>query len=119
MSYDWPGNIRELQNAIERGIVLSGDGNLSVDDMFSHLKFGEAAIPTKVVSEEGFLDHPFFDLPLTDAKQAFEKTYIERLLKLNKGNVAELARRSGRYRADLYRVIERYGIDVDSYRQES
>ncbi len=119
MNYDWPGNIRELQNAIERGIVLSGDGNLSVDDMFSHLKFGEAAVPTKVVSEEGFLDHPFFDLPLTDAKQAFEKTYIERLLKLNRGNVAELARRSGRYRADLYRVIERYGIDVDSYRQES
>ena len=118
-SYDWPGNIRELQNAIERGVVLAGNDELSIENMFSHLN---SVIKREEIPEQstdlGFYEHHVWDLPLTDAKQLFEKSYIERLLKLSKGNVAELARRSGRYRADLYRMLERYGIDVEDFRKD-
>lgn len=117
-SYDWPGNIRELQNAIERGVVLSSDDTLTLENMFSHLDFGARSSLSRDSSGD-FENHHVFDLPLTDAKQFFEKTYIERLLKLSKGNVAELARRSGRYRADLYRMLDRYGIEVDEFREEA
>ena len=117
-NYDWPGNIRELQNAIERGVVLSSDNTLSVDNMFSHLHYSQRNDDKEVVAQQGnFEDHEIFDKPLTDAKQLFEKTYIERMLRICKGNVAELARKSGRYRADLYRMLDRYEIKVDEYRQ--
>lgn len=119
-SYDWPGNIRELQNAIERGVVLSSDQTLTIENMFSHLNShrhndeGDG----KLATDTPFEDHKIFNMPLTDAKQLFEKTYIERLLRQSKGNMAELARQSGRYRADLYRMLERYGIAIDDFRQE-
>lgn len=115
-SYDWPGNVRELENTIERGVVLSGDGELTIENMFSHLSALESSYSKGKPKVSSFEEHPVFDLPLTEAKQLFEKTYIERLLTLSQGNVAELARRSGRYRADLYRMLERYDVNVDDYR---
>ncbi len=115
-SYDWPGNVRELENTLERGVVLSEDGELTIENMFSHLSAFENSSSKEKPQSQTFEDHPVFDLPLTEAKQLFEKTYIERLLAISQGNVAELARRSGRYRADLYRMLERYGVNVDDFR---
>jgi DNA-binding NtrC family response regulator len=117
-SYDWPGNIRELQNSIERGVVLSGTTGLTIENMFSHLH----SKPTQNGANDNgssFTDHKVFDLPLTEAKQAFEKAYLDRLLKKGGGNVAELARQTGRYRADLYRMLERYQIKVEDYRHRT
>jgi DNA-binding NtrC family response regulator len=53
---------------------------------------------------------------LTEAKQVFEKEYLENLLKDTHGNISEVARRSGRYRADIYRLMERYGFEQGQYR---
>ena len=111
MAYDWPGNVRELQNAIERAVVLSVDDELCINDVFQHLNL-KAGIPAP---EEG-LNRSVFVLPLTEAKQCFEKTYIENLLQLSGGNISEAARISGRYRADIYRLMNRYGFDRGSFR---
>jgi DNA-binding NtrC family response regulator len=64
----------------------------------------------------GALDPSVFSLPLTEAKQAFEKAYLEHLLKASGGNISEAARISGRYRADIYRLMHRYGLDQTEYR---
>jgi DNA-binding NtrC family response regulator len=111
MAYDWPGNVRELQNAIERAVVFARSDVLSIEDMFQHLNVKAApAVPG------GALDPSVFSLPLTEAKQAFEKAYLEHLLKASGGNISEAARISGRYRADIYRLMHRYGLDQTEYR---
>ena len=111
MAYDWPGNVRELQNAIERAVVLSTNDELDINDIFQHLSL-RTALPAP---EEG-LNRSVFSMPLTEAKQCFEKTYLENLLQLSGGNISEAARISGRYRADIYRLMHRYGFDKGSFR---
>ncbi len=118
-SYDWPGNIRELQNAVERGVVLAINDELDISHMFSHLNISRHGENSSDEGQHTFENNPAFDMPLTDAKQAFEKAYITRLLKLSHGNIAELSRKSGRYRADLYRMLERYHIQIDEFRNKS
>jgi DNA-binding NtrC family response regulator len=111
MAYDWPGNVRELQNAIERAVVFARSDVLSIEDMLQHHNVKAApAVPG------GALDPSVFSLPLTEAKQAFEKAYLEHLLKASGGNISEAARISGRYRADIYRLMHRYGLDQTEYR---
>lgn len=112
MAYDWPGNVRELQNAVERAVVLSTNGELSVDDMFQHLSIKNP----QYGGDDNGLSAGVFSMPLTEAKQAFEKTYLEHLLKLSGGNISEAARISGRYRADIYRLMNRYGFDKSQFR---
>jgi DNA-binding NtrC family response regulator len=119
MSYDWPGNIRELQNALERSVVLSINGKINDEDMFAHLSFGTPEMPKAAA----FSDVPIladesaaFGLPLTEAKQAFERRYLEHHLKECNGHVVAVAEKSGRYRADVYRLLSRYGIDHADFR---
>jgi DNA-binding NtrC family response regulator len=111
LAYDWPGNVRELQNAIERAVVLSTNDELNAEDMFQHLN-----LKANTVSTEDGINPAVFAMPLTEAKQCFEKAYLENLLKLSGGNISEAARISGRYRADIYRLMNRYGFDKGQFR---
>jgi DNA-binding NtrC family response regulator len=111
LSYSWPGNVRELQNAIERAVVLSMDDTLHLEHMFQHLQTRQIQGAT-----QSGVDSQVFALPLTEAKQHFEKAYLENLLKVSGGNISEAARISGRYRADIYRLMNRYGFDQDQFR---
>lgn len=111
VNYQWPGNIRELQNSIERGVLLAQNHELKIEDMFQHLDTGGG-----YQTQEESIFHQAFNLPLTAAKQFFEKQYVENLLRQYRGNISEVARKSGRYRADIYRLMERYGFCQDKYR---
>jgi DNA-binding NtrC family response regulator len=116
-SYDWPGNIRELKNAIERAVVLATSNELSLDHLFLHIKKpldGSKSNKPSEVDSQHLME--LFLMPLTDAKQAFEREYVTHLLTEAKGNIAESARRCGRYRVDMYRLMEKYGLNVDDYR---
>ena len=115
VAYDWPGNIRELRNAVERAIVLSRDGQIALSDIFQHLGQRSTATTTKEVSAEAL--GTFYQLPLTEAKAAFEKAYVEQKLRETAGNVSGVAKLSGRYRVDVYRLIEKYGINQNEFRQ--
>ncbi len=119
MAYDWPGNVRELQNAIERGVVLATCDKLSLDNIF----LGSS----KQESEDDKSDHDsisgselasWFRLPLTEAKSKFERAYLKSVLSDAAGNVSEAARKSGRYRPDLYRLMHKYGVTTGVYTGE-
>ena len=117
IAYDWPGNVRELQNMIERGTVMSTDGRLHLEDMFSqHLATPIDEEELESAELPGFVDG--FPLPFSEAKQVFERAYIKRLLNVTRGNIAEAARISGQYRANLYRMMAKYKIQVDYFKNQ-
>jgi DNA-binding NtrC family response regulator len=112
-AHDWPGNIRELRNAIERGVVLSDDNRLHLDDVLQpsrgeRQRYRETMSPLMGAGE--------FALPLPEAKQHMEETYLRRVLTIARGNISEASRLSGLYRANLYRLMARYGINQADFK---
>jgi two-component system response regulator HydG len=106
MSYDWPGNIRQLRNAVERMLVMDSDGLLDVDGLPPELKH----LVTDGMDRE--LDEPhsgadgLVGRPLNDV----EKYYIQRALELTDGNREETAKMLGIGERTLYRKINEYGL---------
>jgi len=97
-TYVWPGNIRELQNAIERAFALSAADTITPDDL-------PAAVTGWVPPEPGGLDST--ELPtLAEA----ERRLIAAALRRSGGNKNEAARLLGIDRQRLYRKIEKYGL---------
>jgi DNA-binding NtrC family response regulator len=93
-AYHWPGNIRELQHAIERAIILSESPTLQSEDFL----FSSVDEKTQgMVFESYKLDH-------------IEKTVIEQTLKNHSGNVSAAAKELGLTRASLYRRMEKFGL---------
>lgn len=106
--YAWPGNIRELENLIERIILLNEDGIISAADLPGDIQ--------AQVHETQF-DDVLFQFPLVDAKKQFEKKYILQILKKCKGNVS-LACKTGKIgRPYLYKKMKEYQINHYKYKQ--
>lgn len=93
MVYTWPGNVRELENAIEKAVVMSRQDMVTPD-----------LLPTSGLTQEVPLK------PLTEAKEEFEKAYLKNLLQLTGGNISRAAQFAGRYRADFYKMLKKYGL---------
>jgi DNA-binding NtrC family response regulator len=96
-SYDWPGNIRELEHTIERAVLLGKDALIGVEDLPAHLVArGESAI---VLAQALAKQFTLRDL---------EREYIGKVLETTHGNKTEAARILGVDRTTLYRKLEEY-----------
>ena len=98
--YDYPGNVRELANLIERGVALARGGLLDL----SHLPESLRSLKVRVASAAG------------NELQSLEKneaTYIAQVLAFTGGNRNQAADILGIDRVSLWRRIKRYGLDVD------
>jgi len=89
----WPGNVRELENAIEKAVVMTRQDMITPD-----------LLPSVGVSPDAPLK------PLTEAKEEFERTYLKNVLQLTGGNISRAAQFAGRYRADFYKMLRKYGL---------
>lgn len=98
MLYDWPGNIRELENTIEYAMAMSHQG-LIMEDIILHTK--------------DVLDKLH---PLKEARDAFEKGYLINLLELTKGNISKAAELAGKYRADFYNLLKKHNIKPENFK---
>ncbi len=104
--YEWPGNVRELKNFVERVTIMSDEEVLTRDlvDFF----LGERSVgPTDPVLEE------FGDMGLNEARDAFERRYIEHSLRENDYNVTRTATELGIYPSNLHAKIKKHGIQVE------
>jgi two-component system, NtrC family, response regulator GlrR len=112
VAYDWPGNVRELQNAIERAVVLSHDGYLHLEDIF------QTAFEMSLSERRGGMEsvEEGAPRPFIRAKEDFERKYLIRLLTATHGNVSEAARLSGQYRPHIYRLMDKYKIEVGDFK---
>lgn len=100
--HNWPGNLKELQNLIQRLLIL---GNDEVDD--EEVK----EIINQIRSKDSGGEVVDTSVPLKTAKEQFEGRYISQLLRETGGNVSETAKRSGVDRTNLYRKLKNLGID--------
>jgi len=102
MSYEWKGQVRELENVIERAILLGDDDYIKVEDLPPGIQ--------NVKSDEQVFDHE----SLNNAVQSFEKHHIENVLRRTDGNRTEAARLLSIDPSTLYRKMERLGIQVET-----
>lgn len=96
--HPWPGNIRELENLINRAVVLSSYPVLKPSDLGLRLEGGPS------------------DVNLKFAKSAMEIDYIKRALARNKGVVSRAAKDLGISRVNLYELIEKYKIHIQEFK---
>lgn len=93
--HPWPGNIRELQHAIERAVILSNSSVLQPED------FNFTPVTAK---EDGQLNLEQYNL------EEVEKLLIRKVLKKYNGNITQAASELGLTRSSLYRRLEKYGL---------
>jgi DNA-binding NtrC family response regulator len=93
--YSWPGNIRELQHAIERAIIMSDGDELDSRDFFF---LSAKPTPEKITASQTYnLDE-------------VEKNMVQKAIDKNGGNISKAAKDLGLTRASLYRRLEKYGL---------
>ena len=109
-AYRWPGNVRELENVIERALILSGGDEILPEHLPLEVQPFER--PSTAASAAG---SDAGDLTFREAKNEFEKQYLETLLARHKGSVAPAAIAAGMSRAHFYELIKKYHIDLDRY----
>jgi two-component system nitrogen regulation response regulator NtrX len=100
----WPGNLDHLQSVIGNLAVSAA----SITPELVRRLLGEAAAPSRAVAPE--ITARFFDLPLREAREAFERIYFEQLLGREQSNMSKVADRAGLERTHLYRKLKQLGI---------
>jgi two-component system response regulator GlrR len=96
----WPGNVRQLQNVIEQSVALS-TGTI---------------IPATLV-QSALRAEPQGLTPLDEAKRAFERDYLIRLLRITGGNVTKAARLARRNRTEFYKLLERHQLQPAMFKE--
>jgi two-component system response regulator HydG len=104
VEYNWPGNVRELQNCMEHAVALARFEEIGVDDLPERIRAYQRS-HVLVVS-----DDPAELVPMEE----MERRYVARVLEATAGNKTAAARVLGIDRKRLYRMIERFGLDVPS-----
>jgi two-component system response regulator GlrR len=99
MLHDWPGNVRELKNTIEYAMTMTRHQVITEDLVLQ----GKGLSPDHLTT-------------LKDARDAFEKDYIARLLDITKGNVSKAAKLAGKYRADFYHLLRKHNILPEEFK---
>jgi two-component system nitrogen regulation response regulator NtrX len=105
--HTWPGNLRELRNLVQRVLLLGGGDEVSLAEIESALVATPASTRSAVVPQG--ID---FGKPLREAREDFERVYLQHKLREAGGSVGRLAGLCGLERTHLYRKLKDLGIEV-------
>ena len=111
MAYDWPGNIRELENVIERAVILSGpDGVIDARHLPAWLQQGSSAVPCGcVLPDQG--------KSLPDTLESLERRLITEALKNSGGTMSTAARQLGITERAMGLRMKKYALDFREFRK--
>jgi DNA-binding NtrC family response regulator len=114
LSWEWPGNIRELENVIERGVIMARSDVLKLEDL--GMPSLQEIDTSKLAAMEGV-----YELPFKEAKdklmEDFQTAYISRLLTKHGGNVSKAARDSGVKRQYLHRLMRETNVESKDFKK--
>ena len=106
VSYDWPGNVRELEHVVVRAVVLCTQSRIRDEDIFLPMRAAAAAqesfrgAKSRIIAE-------------------FEKSYVERALLMNHGNISRAARAAKKSRRAFWELIRKHQIDVKTLKLDA
>lgn len=103
-NYPWPGNVQELRNLVRRLLILGGSEEIRLDEL-------ERELNAQTADGEPLVKHDLLALPLREAREQFERAYLQQQLMLCNGKVGQLAKRVGMERTHLYRKLRMLGVD--------
>ena len=105
--YPWPDNVRELKNLVRRLLLSGKSSDIALDEV-------EAEISAAGPTGEPLVKQDLLALPLREAREQFERAYLQQQLELCGGKVGQLAKRVGMERTHLYRKLRSLGVDFKS-----
>jgi DNA-binding NtrC family response regulator len=109
-AYRWPGNIRQLRNAIERAHILADDNFITIDDLPAEVITGPGSPQSDAATANGRTESIATPAAESPRLEDLERAHIMQILEREHGNKARAARTLGIHRRKLYRLLERYGI---------
>jgi DNA-binding NtrC family response regulator len=104
-NYPWPDNLRELRNLLRRLLLRGGPEEISLEEVERELA-AQAPIDAPLVKQD------LLALPMREAREHFERAYLQQQLQLCGGKVGQLAKRVGMERTHLYRKLRSLGIEI-------
>ena len=106
-NYPWPNNVGELKNLVRRLLLTGSEEEITLDEI-------EKEIIGAADSSEPLVKQDLLSLPLREAREQFERAYLQQQLVLCDGKVGKLAQRVGMERTHLYRKLRSLGVDFRS-----
>jgi two-component system, NtrC family, nitrogen regulation response regulator NtrX len=103
--YPWPDNLRELRNLTRRFLLNEGAEEIGLEEV-------ERELSTQTPVDEPLVKHDLLALPLREAREQFERAYLQQQLQLCNGKVGLLAKRVDMERTHLYRKLRSLGIEI-------
>ncbi|CAM2005384.1 sigma 54-interacting transcriptional regulator [Acanthopleuribacter pedis] len=98
----WPGNVRQLENVVERTVALTA-----------------APLIAPVLVEQALQDKTNQLPTFAEAKQQFEQEYLAQLLQITNGNVSQAAKLAKRNRTDFYKLLAKHALDHTHFQQDT
>ena len=109
-SYDWPGNVRELRNVIERILIMApGDDTTPIRADAVPIEINQSVPNSQTLQTQ--MD--FLGLPLREAREIFEREYLESQVSRFGGNISRTAIFVGMERSALHRKLKSLGVQSD------
>jgi DNA-binding NtrC family response regulator len=106
-NYPWPDNVHEVKNLVRRLLLSGSSEDISLDEV-------EAEMSAAAPIDEPLVKQDLLALPLREAREQFERAYLQQQLVLCDGKVGRLAKRVGMERTHLYRKLRSLGVDFRS-----
>jgi DNA-binding NtrC family response regulator len=110
-NYPWPDNVRELKNLVQRLLIQGGGEEIGLDEV-------ERELALQAPPGEPLVKQDLLALPLREAREQFERAYLQQQLLLCNGKVGQLAKRVGMERTHLYRKLRSLGLDFRSIAED-
>lgn len=102
--HEWPGNVRQLRNVVERLLIMSADNETITIDM----------LPSEIISDASVvrpsMNNDIMSLPLRDAREKFEREYLKVQVSRFNGNISRTAEYVGMERSALHRKLKNLGL---------
>ena len=106
--YAWPGNVRQLENVVERAVALSQTALIQLTDLPKPIR--------ELTEPSTKSDSPLAEISREQALDDADHAYLTALLEKHDGNISQAARQAGLSRQGMHKLLSRHGLDAAEFR---